>query len=75
MIILPVSDCDPTVMLDVAYIQLACMIRFNMTMKEARRVTLRQFALLTKAYCKLEGKIDPNEEKQHSTKSIQTLNF
>ena len=75
MKILPVEDCDPTTMLDVAYIQLACMMRFNMTKKEARRVTLRQFSLLTKAYCELEGKIDTNEGKQESNKAIQTFNF
>ena len=51
------------------------MMRFNMTKKEARRVTLRQFSLLTKAYCKLEGKIDTNEGKQESNKAIQTFNF
>ena len=69
------EDCDITVMLDVAYIQMACMMRFGMSIKEARRETLRQFSLLTKAYCKLEGKIDNEENKSENNQTIQTFNF
>ena len=69
------EECDITVMLDVAYIQMACMMRFGMSIKEARRVTLRQFSLLTKAYCKLEGKIDNEENKSENNQTIQTFNF
>lgn len=50
-------------------------MRFGMSIKEARRVTLRQFSLLTKAYCKLEGKIDNEENKSENNQTIQTFNF
>lgn len=47
-----------------------------MTLTEARRVTLRQFALLTNAYCQLEGKTtDQTNKTTNKNNSIQTLNF
>lgn len=47
-----------------------------MTLTEARRVTLRQFALLTNAYCQLEGKtMDQTSKTTNKNNSIQTLNF